>query len=124
MAEKKPQADIFYQIRNGTHSAVAMLAGMELDLFTPLNNSPMTPEQLALRLGANPSKLSPLLYALVIAGLLTEKDGEFSNTPETDEYLVKGKAEYMGNVHKIWYSNLMATLNTSDTIRSGIPQAK
>jgi len=124
MSEQKPQPDIFYQIRNGTRGAVAMLAGMKLDLFTPLNENPMKPEQLALKLGVDPGKLAPLLYALVLAGLLTEKDGTFSNTPESDEYLVKGKTGYMGNVHKIWYSNLMATLKTPETIRSGIPQAK
>jgi hypothetical protein len=64
------------------------------------------------------------LYALVIAGLLTEEDGAFSNTPETDEFLVKGKVGYLGDTHKIWYSNLLASLKTAETIRTGIPQTK
>jgi len=124
MSEQKIQPDIFYQIRNGTRGAAAMLAGMKLDIFTPLKDGAMSPQQLALKLGVNPKKLAPLLYTLVLTGLLTEKEGAFSNTPETDKYLVKGRAEYMGNVHKIWYSNLMATLKTAETIRSGIPQAE
>jgi hypothetical protein len=124
MDEKKTQPDIFYQIRNRTRSTVAMLAGMKLDLFTPLKDVPLNPEQLASKLGVNADKLAPLLYALVISGLLTEEDGTFSNTPETDEFLVKGKTRYIGDVHKIWYSNLLASLQTAETIRTGIPQAK
>ncbi|MCK4898154.1 MAG: hypothetical protein KAS38_05230, partial [Anaerolineales bacterium] len=92
--------------------------------FTPLKDGPLNPEQLASKLGVNAGKLSPLLYALVTAGLLTEENGAFSNTPETDEFLVKGKVGYMGDAHKIWYSNLLASLKTAETIRTGVPQNK
>ena len=101
-----------------------MLAGMKLDLFTPLQNGPLRAEQLASKLGVNADKLGPLLYALAIAGLLTEEDGAFSNTLETNEFLVKGKVGYLGDTHKIWYSNLLASLKTAETIRTGIPQTK
>ena len=124
MSEQTPQPDIFYQIRNQTRATAAMLAGMKLDLFTPLKDGPLNPEQLASMLGVNAGKLAPLLYALVIAGLLTEQDGTFSNTPETDEFLVKGKASYLGDAYKIWYSNLLASLKTAETIRTGVPQDK
>ncbi|MCK5317883.1 MAG: hypothetical protein KAJ55_08205, partial [Anaerolineales bacterium] len=88
MSEQTPQPDIFYQIKNGARATAAMLAGMKLDLFTPLKDGPLNAGQLATKLGVNAGKLGPLLYALVIAGLLTEEDGAFSNTPETDEFLV------------------------------------
>ena len=124
MSEQTPQPDIFYQIRNQTRATAAMLAGMKLDLFTPLNDGPLNPDQLASKLGVNAVKLAPLLYALVIAGLLTEENGAFSNTRETDEFLVKGKVSYLGDTHKIWYSNLLASLKTAETIRTGVPQDK
>ncbi len=124
MSENKPKPDIFYTIKNRTRATVAMLAGMKLDLFTPLKDGPLHAEQLASKLGVNAGKLGPLLYALVIAGLLTEEEGAFSNTPETGEFLVKGKAGYMGDTYKIWYSNLHASLKTAETIRTGVPQAK
>jgi 2-polyprenyl-3-methyl-5-hydroxy-6-metoxy-1,4-benzoquinol methylase len=101
-----------------------MLAGMELDLFTPLEDGPLNAEQLAAKLAVNPGKLAPLCYSLVIAGLLTEDQGAFSNTPETAEYFVRGKSSYMGTVYKIWMSNLLASLQTAETIRSGVPQAR
>ena len=124
MSEQTPQPDIFYQIRNGARATAAMLAGMKLDLFSPLQDGPLSVEQLASKLGVDDDKLGPLLYALAIAGLLTEEDGAFSNTPETDEFLVKGKAGYLGDTHKIWYSNLLASLKTPETIRTGVPQAQ
>lgn len=124
MSEQIPQPDIFYQIKNGARATAAMLAGMELDLFTPLKDGPLDVEQLSSKLGVNAGKLSTLLYALVIAGLLTEEDGVFSNTPETGEFLVKGKVGYLGDAYKIWHSNLLASLKTAETIRTGVPQAK
>jgi len=124
VSEQTPQPDIFFQIRNRTRATAAMLAGMKLDVFTPLKVGPLNAEQVAAKLGVNAGKLGSLLYALVIAGLLTEEDGAFSNTQETDEFLVRGKAEYMGDTHKIWYSNLQASLQTAETIQTGVPQAK
>ena len=124
MNEKIPQKDIFYQIKNGSRATAAMLAGMELNLFTPLKDGPLHVEQLALKLGVNTGRLRTLLYALVVAGLLTEEDGAFSKTTEKDQFLVKGKAGYLGDAHKIWYRNLLASLKTAETIRTGVPQAK
>jgi len=66
-----------------------MLAGMQLDVFTPLKAGPMTAEQIANAIGVAPTRLRLLLYSLVVAGLLTEQDGRFSNTPEANQFLVK-----------------------------------
>ena len=124
MGEQTPKLDIFYQIKNGAWATVAMLAGMKLDLFTPLKDGPLQTEQLAVKLGVEAGKLGPLLYTLVIAGLLTEEEGAFSNTPESDAYLVNGKDGYFGETHKIWLRNLLAALKTAETIRTGVPQEK
>jgi len=68
MGEQKPKPDIFYQIRNGTRGAAAMLAGMKLDLFTSLGEGPKDAEILADKLNVSSNKLTPLLYALVLTG--------------------------------------------------------
>jgi hypothetical protein len=102
-----------------------MLAGMQLDVFTPLKGAPKTAEDIALAAGVGTARLRLLLYSLVAAGLLTEKDGHFSNTPESDQFLVKGSPSYMGNMHTLlshrWVANLP---KTAESIRTGIPQAK
>src|SRR2546430_11317567 len=40
-----------------------------------------------------------LLYSLVAAELLTEQNGRFSNTPEANQFLVKGSPTYIGYRH-------------------------
>jgi SAM-dependent methyltransferase len=81
-------------------------------------------QQLATKLQVKGEKLAPLLYALVIAGLLTEQDGVFSNTADTDAYMVRGKPGFFGDTYKIWSRNLKASLKTAETIQTGFPQAK
>ena len=72
-----------------------MLAGMQLDVFTPLQAGPKTAEEIAHAIGVGPARLRLLLYSLVAAGLLNEQDGHFSNTPEASHFLVKGIPSYM-----------------------------
>jgi SAM-dependent methyltransferase len=109
----------------GVFPPMAMLAGMQLDLFTPLKGGPMTATALANALGVRPEKLSPLLYALVHAELLLKvEDDRFANTPEADTYLVRGRATYLGSAHEL-YADLWGTaLKAGQSIRSGEPQVK
>src|SRR6266849_6049370 len=79
---------------------MAMLAGMQLDVFTPLKDGPLTATELADALHIRPEKLQPLLYALVHAELLRVEGDRFANTPEADVYLVRGRSTYMGNAHE------------------------
>jgi len=50
----------------GVYPPLAMLAGMQLDVFTPLKGGPMTATALADAIGANAARLRPLLYALMV----------------------------------------------------------
>jgi hypothetical protein len=101
-----------------------MLAGVRLNVFTALKNGPMTVEDVAQALEVSAFKLEPLLYALVMAELLTVKDGRFANTAEADHYLVQGRPNYIG--HKIAYyaERWAADLKTAESIQTGIPQGK
>lgn len=124
MDGQKPKPDLFYRIRDGARVTAAMLAGMELDLFSPLENGPLSTEELAAALKVNSEKLGPLLYALVNNNLLKYSNGKFFNSPETAAYFVKGKDDYIGESYKIWMNNLQAALKTAESIKTGIPQAK
>lgn len=109
----------------GVFPPMAMLAGMQLDLFTPLKDGPMTATALANALGVRPDKLGPLLYALVHAELLLKVEGDrFANTPEANTYLVRGRPTYLGSAHEL-YADLWGTaLRAGQSIRAGEPQAK
>ena len=106
------------------YPSFAMLAGMQLDVFTPLKDGPMEAKTLADILGVLEDKLTPLLYSLVAAGLLEVENKSFSNTPEADKFLVRERPNYIGGLsgfyNKLWH----ATLNTAESIRMGKPQAK
>jgi SAM-dependent methyltransferase len=104
--------------------ATSLLAGTQLDLFTPLKNGPLSADQIAASIGVETTKLCPLLYALVVVGLLTVEDGFFANTSEADYYLVRGRPSYRGQDHKFWSDIWSAALRIAESIRTGKPQAK
>ena len=106
------------------YPSFAMLAGMQLDVFTPLKDGPLTAAQLADVLRVNEEKLSRLLYALVTAHLLTVEGDRFANTPEATHFLVKGQPTYLGGRHENFSETWEALLHTAETIRTGMPQCK
>src|SRR5262245_50654599 len=103
---------------------IAMLAGMQLDVFTPLKDGPMTADALADALHVKAERLTPLLYALVQAELLTVEADRFANTPEADLYLVRGRPTYMGSNHELYSDLWSAALSVGPSIRAGAPQFK
>ncbi|MEE8375159.1 MAG: methyltransferase dimerization domain-containing protein, partial [Acidimicrobiia bacterium] len=98
---EEPPPVIITRLSDSVYSSFAMLAGMQLDLFTPLEDGPLTAKELADTLDVQVTKLRPLLYALVVAELLNVEDGLFANTPEADRYLVQGKPSYLGGGHEL-----------------------
>jgi 2-hydroxy-4-(methylsulfanyl)butanoate S-methyltransferase len=128
MVSQLPTAEIqpttIYRHAFGVYRSTAMLAGMQLDVFTPLQHEPMTAEDVAHALHVRPDKLRPLLYALVEAELLTVDGDRFNNTPEADRYLVRGRPNYIGGAHELWSDLWTAALQSARSIRAGSPQAK
>jgi ubiquinone/menaquinone biosynthesis C-methylase UbiE len=121
-----PELKIIKKLATTVYPSFAMLTGMQLDVFTPLKNGPMSAEQIANAIGVKPSRLKQLLFALVAAELLTI-DGElFSNTEETNQFLVRDSPSYIGD--HITYNPLRAPwgtfLKTAESIRTGTPQEK
>ncbi len=103
--------------------AVAVVAGMELDLFTPLGEGPKTVEELAAEIEVQPHRLRLLLNTLVAAGLLDRDGDRFVNLPVANEYLVKGRPKYMGGAHALYTDLFSSAMQTAQSIRSGAPQA-
>ena len=111
-------------LADAVYPAMAMLAGMKLDLFTPLRNGLLTTEEIAGELGLPPRQLGQLLYALVDAGLMTVTDGRFSNCDEAARFLVKGAQDYYGSRHLNFSLKWSALLKTADSVISDGPQAR
>jgi hypothetical protein len=105
------------------YPAMAMLAGMQLELFTALKGGPLTAEEVAAAINVKSTKLRPLLHALVAADLLDLQNGRFSNTVEADTYLVEGRPSYMAGSRRQFYADIWAgLLKTAASIRTSAPQ--
>ena len=124
MANDDLKGETINKLRFAVDAGFGMLAGMQLDLFTPLKSGPMTAEELAAALGVSPHRLRLLLYLLVAAELLTEEAGRFANTDEANKYLVKGEPLYMGNRHAAIAMRWRQNFGTAESIRSGAPSGK
>ena len=109
----------------GVFPAMAMLAGMQLEVFTTLKDGPLSAEEVATAINVNAIKLRPLLHALVAADLLNLQNDRFTNTVEADTYLVAGKPFYMAGSRRQFYNDIWAgLLKTAASIRAGTPQHK
>ena len=70
MSAPPPQPEIIARLSETIFPSFAMLAGMQLDVFSPLKDGPLDSAQIAAAIQVDSAKLGPLLYALVAAGLL------------------------------------------------------
>ena len=124
MTSQSATPETIDKLADGVTYALAMLAGMQLDAWTPLKDGPRTAEQIASSLNVRTFKIRPLLKALTAAGLLTAKDDLFINTPEAQRYLVNGIPDSMlgsgSQLAHVWAE----LLGTAESIRTGEPQSK
>ena len=104
--------------------AMAMLAGMKLDVFTPLRNGPWSTSEIAAEIGVPARQLGPLLYALVEADLLGVESDRFSNTAEAALFLVKSAPGYVGARHLTLSRQWSGLVKTADSIKTDSPQAR
>ena len=124
MTNPPPQPDTIWRLRTALYPSFALLAAIQLDLFTPLRDGPGTVEQVASALGVDSDKLRPLMYILVESGLLAVEGEQFSNSPEANHYLVKGDSSYMGAGYEAFSNMWNAVWKTADSIRTGSAQSK
>jgi O-methyltransferase/methyltransferase family protein len=101
----------------------AMLSAVELGLFSALARGPLSAEQLAGRLGVHPRSARDFFDALVSLGMLSRRDGQYANTPETDLYLDEAKPTYVGGVFQLSTERLYGFWGSlTEALRTGKPQ--
>ena len=121
---ERPAENPIKKISTSVYPPFALIAGMQLDLFTPLKDGPMNAEQIAAAIAVGSAKLKALLYALVVAGFLVVEGEFFSNTDAANRFLVKGSPSCMVDIHELLSTMWNAALKTAESIRTGVPQAK
>jgi cyclopropane fatty-acyl-phospholipid synthase-like methyltransferase len=94
-----------------------LLSGIELDIFTNINESGTTSNQIANHLHLNERACERLLNALVSLGFLTKQNHLFFNTADSFAFLSKKSSDYSaGLMHSnhLWntWSNLTQVVKT------------
>jgi ubiquinone/menaquinone biosynthesis C-methylase UbiE len=74
----------------GFMGSKALFAALEFGFFNHLSKGPLTAAQLAEKSGLHTDRALTLLTALAGLGLVSVEDGQFSNSPAADAFLVEG----------------------------------
>ena len=76
--------------------SAALMAAVELGVFTAVGNGAGTYDAVARAVGIHPTNAERLMVMLCAAGLLHKQGDRHVNAPDVDRYLVEGKPGYMG----------------------------
>jgi ubiquinone/menaquinone biosynthesis C-methylase UbiE len=77
-------------------AAQALVAGVELEVFTHVDSGKRTAKEIARAAKSNARATEHLLDALTGLGYLNKKNGNYGLEPVAEQFLVKGKPTYMG----------------------------
>jgi len=95
---EQPTPEHVMQIGLGFWASKTLLSAVELEVFTELARHPADAATLRETLGLHPRSAQDFFDALVALGFLVRREGTYSNTPETDLFLDKGKPSYLGGI--------------------------
>lgn len=100
-----------------------LLSAVELGVFSELAEQPLTADQLRERLQLHPRSARDFFDALVALGML-QRDGDlYRNTPETDQFLVRGKLSYIGGILEMSNERLYPFWGSlTEGLKTGLPQ--
>jgi protein-L-isoaspartate O-methyltransferase len=107
------------RIVDGMYPAMALLAGMQLDVFTTIARGRRTAAEIAGATGGDVNNTRLLLDALVAAGLLGKSMGEYLLGEEAADHLVAESPWSRVDVHHGLAALWEAALRTADSVRTG-----
>jgi hypothetical protein len=100
-----------------------LLSAIELGVFTQLAAGPATEAELRGRLGLHPRSARDFLDALVALGLLDRDEAGYRNTPQTAQFLDRGRPSYLGGLLEMANTRLYPIWGRlTEALRTGQPQ--
>lgn len=99
-----------------------LATGVELDVFTQIDNGKHTAEEIARATKSSPRGMKMLLNALVGLELLTKgSNGNYDLAPDSREFLVRGKTSFLGgmSMHTAKLSEVWSHL--TESVKTGKP---
>jgi hypothetical protein len=107
----------------GFWDSKALLSGVELGVFSELANDALDSETLRKRLGLHSRGARDFFDALVALGMLERRDGLYTNTPETGQFLDRAKPSYIGGILEMANARLYPFWGSlTEGLCSGEPQ--
>src|SRR5687768_14711000 len=111
------------QLGLGFMASKTLLSAIELGVFTQLSDGPRSAEELTTSLGLHERSARDFLDALVSLRMLDRENGLYQNTPQTAEFLVRGKLSYLGGMLEMANERLYPFWGSlTEGLRTGLPQ--
>jgi predicted O-methyltransferase YrrM len=110
--EAPPRAERIQTLIQRFADPAALLAALELDLFTHLGSGPRPVADLAAEIPADPDRLLVLLEALTLTGLVVkDEDGSFRSERDAAHFLDRSKHDYLAEIEglRLRFETLLAT---------------
>lgn len=116
-----PPSPVIDHCKTAVLPPLALLAGAKLDIFTRLAHEPASVDDLAEDLDVDPDRLTRLLHSLVAAGLAEKRNSAYRNTEEADQFLVRGRPHFIGDVHKLFEDLWLGAFRAAESVKAGKP---
>ena len=115
--------DGILQLGFGFWASKALLAAVELGVFSILAGGPRSADGLIAELGLQRRGSIDWLDALVALGMLDRTDTGYANTPATDLFLDRAKPSYVGGILEMSNARLYPFWDSlTEALRTGDPQ--
>ena len=122
-AKPRLTPDRILQLGLGFWGSKALLSAIELGLFTELAGGPVEAKALRQRLKLHERGARDFFDTLVSLGMLRRKGTTYANTPETDLFLDRAKASYIGGLLEMAGGRLYNFWGSlTEGLRTGMPQ--
>ena len=119
----QPTPDRILELGFAFWGAKTLLSAVELGVFSELAKGTQDGEALRERLNLHPRSARDFFDALVALGMLERRDGQYGNTPETDQFLDRAKPSYVGGILEMANARLYPFWGSlTEGLRSGEPQ--
>lgn len=119
-----PSPALLFDTINAYQKTAAIKAAIELDLFTPLANGPMTSEKIAAYIKASPRGVRILCDYLTVLGFLTKAGDSYALTPDSAVFLVRNSPAYAGRTIEFLLGEHLRSAfdGLTDSVRTGTAQ--
>src|SRR3569832_391172 len=116
-----PSPEKVMQLISGGWAAAILGAGAKHGVFNALEDGGDDAASVAKKAGISARGAQAVLDGLTGLGLLSLSNGRYTNTPESAQFLVKGKPSYLGGMAEVMTASLVDWATLPAAVKSGSP---